>query len=115
MNVGVSFNDDLSLSGWLFRRCLHYDMVYYQLNPRLNACVEDCLEMPLYEFECKSCQTVVEVLVRSEPEKSDCPSCGGSKLERLLSVPASPAVRGKSLPTASEGCGAPRCCGGGCD
>ncbi|MDG2222812.1 MAG: zinc ribbon domain-containing protein [Rubripirellula sp.] len=73
--------------------------------------------MPLYEFECKSCQTVVEVLVRSETEKSDCPSCGGSKLERLLSVPASPAVRGKSLPTTSEGCGAPRCCGGGggCD
>lgn len=73
--------------------------------------------MPLYEFECKSCETIVEVLVRSTSEKSVCPDCGNSEVRRLLSVPASPAVKGKSnLPVArgEESCGAPRCCGGGC-
>ena len=74
--------------------------------------------MPLYEYECKSCADVVEVLVRSQEETPACPACGDSKLTRVLSVPASPAVRnGAGLPVAGPGeaCGAPRCCGGGCD
>ncbi|MGI9468629.1 MAG: FmdB family zinc ribbon protein [Rubripirellula sp.] len=73
--------------------------------------------MPLYEFECKSCDSVVEVLVRSTSETKACPDCGNVELKRLLSVPASPAIASKSsLPTAGGGdaCGAPRCCGGGC-
>ncbi|QDT06361.1 Zinc ribbon domain protein [Rubripirellula lacrimiformis] len=79
--------------------------------------------MPLYEYECKSCTQVVELLIRSaEDERSaknagmQCPECGKSDLERIFSVPASPAVKsGKSLPMAGgESCGAPRCCGGGC-
>ncbi len=46
----------------------------------------------------------------------ECPDCGSEEMDRLLSVPAAPSVKsGKSLPMASEGCGAPRCCGGGCD
>ena len=73
--------------------------------------------MPLYEYECKSCGQVVEVLVRSPNETAECPECGKSGLERQLSVPAAPAVKGGgSLPVAGSGesCGAPRCCGGGC-
>lgn len=73
--------------------------------------------MPLYEYQCKSCDQVVEVLVRSEKDTGKCPSCGETRLERLLSVPAAPAVKGRqSLPVAGSGesCGAPRCCGGGC-
>lgn len=77
--------------------------------------------MPLYEYQCDACQQTVEVLVRSQAERPSCPVCGTDRLEKLLSVPASPAVRsGGGLPVASRGdsatqaCGAPRCCGGGC-
>jgi putative FmdB family regulatory protein len=74
--------------------------------------------MPLYEFECKSCDNLVEVLVRSQDDVAECPTCGETELQRVLSVPASPSVKsGKSsLPVAGAGesCGAPRCCGGGC-
>ena len=72
--------------------------------------------MPLYEYSCESCHEVVEVLVRNQEQQLECPDCGGEKLERLISVPAAPSVKsGTSLPVARESCGAPRCCGGGCD
>jgi putative FmdB family regulatory protein len=76
--------------------------------------------MPLYEYECKSCLKLVEVLVRGESdhaaqEDAVCPECGKRGMHRVFSVPASPAVKnGSSLPVAAENCGAPRCCGGGC-
>lgn len=76
--------------------------------------------MPLYEYSCDSCEGTVEVLVRSQTERPTCPVCGDDRLHKLLSVPASPAVRGgQSLPVSrgdsgGESCGAPRCCGGGC-
>lgn len=75
--------------------------------------------MPLYEYECKSCDRVVEILIRSQKEAVACPDCGGQRLDRVLSVPAAPSVRsGSSLPVAGggggESCGMPRCCGGGC-
>ncbi len=76
--------------------------------------------MPLYEYECQSCHAVTEALIRNDDEHKEqesdaCPSCGKKKLSRTLSVTASPAMKGGGLPMASEGCGAPRCCGGGCD
>lgn len=72
--------------------------------------------MPLYEYTCQDCDKTVELLIRSEKDKPVCPTCGKSKLVKQFSVTAAPAVRdGGSLPiSASEGCGAPRCCGGGC-
>lgn len=73
--------------------------------------------MPLYEYECKSCDDVVEILVRSPGEEVACPTCSNSELTRVLSVPAAPSMSGgSSLPMAGggEACGAPRCCGGGC-
>jgi len=73
--------------------------------------------MPLYEFECKSCDNVVELLVRSSADENACPSCGNADLQRVLSIPSAPAVKSKSsLPVAGSGdsCAAPRCCGGGC-
>ncbi|TWU67023.1 Zinc ribbon domain protein [Crateriforma conspicua] len=72
--------------------------------------------MPLYEYECKTCEKTVEVLVRNESKEPECPGCGDHDLEKLISVPASPAVKsagGSSLPMAGD-CGAPGgCCGGG--
>ncbi len=76
--------------------------------------------MPLYEYECNSCETLVEALVRSEQdhleqESSRCGGCGHQGMHRVISVPASPAVKsGSSLPMAGESCGMPKCCGGGC-
>lgn len=75
--------------------------------------------MPLYEYECRSCEDTVELLVRNpeEADRAECPNCGDQDLERVMSVSASPSVKqGGSLPVAGGGdsCGAPRCCGGGC-
>lgn len=76
--------------------------------------------MPLYEYECKSCHQVVEKLVRGDSatladDEAGCPSCGDTSLERLLSLPAVPAL-GSRLPVTgpAESCDMPRCCGGGC-
>ena len=43
--------------------------------------------MPIYEFACKQCQGLVELLVRNSKEKIEvaCPECGSSELERVLS------------------------------
>jgi putative FmdB family regulatory protein len=41
--------------------------------------------MPVYEFRCRACETEFEVLVRGT-DLVVCPSCGGSDLERLLSM-----------------------------
>lgn len=72
--------------------------------------------MPIYEYECKTCDETIELLLRTTTEKPICPECGESELEKVLSRPASPAVQGGGLPVSSgESCGAPRCCGGGCD
>lgn len=76
--------------------------------------------MPLYEYFCADCQRNVEVLQRSPDAEAFCPECAGKRLEKQLSLPAAPSVRGgssSSLPMAAEGasCGAPRCCGGGCN
>ena len=74
--------------------------------------------MPLYEFECETCNEMVEILLRSREEKATCPDCGGTKLTRLMSATAAPSTNaGKdSLPMAGNGesCGMPRCCGGVC-
>lgn len=73
--------------------------------------------MPLYEFHCDRCDHDVEVLVRSSEEPL-CPECGSNDLEKLLSVPAAPAISSGSLPIASAGeassCGRPQCGSGRC-
>lgn len=44
--------------------------------------------MPLYEYQCKKCQKVFEIIQKfSDQELSECDDCGG-ELERLLSAPA---------------------------
>lgn len=41
--------------------------------------------MPIFEYKCKKCGEVFELLVRSG-EKPKCPACGGSRLEKLIST-----------------------------
>lgn len=42
--------------------------------------------MPIYEYRCGDCGKEVEALQKfSDPPLTDCPSCGGTNLKRLLS------------------------------
>ncbi|MBW2615780.1 MAG: zinc ribbon domain-containing protein [Deltaproteobacteria bacterium] len=44
--------------------------------------------MPIYEFKCKKCGNVFEFLCfrSSDEDTATCPSCGGNKTEKLLSI-----------------------------
>jgi putative FmdB family regulatory protein len=70
--------------------------------------------MPLYEYACRNCDHTFETLV-FDGDEVECPECHGTKLERLLSVPARPRAEGASLPMSGCGdpslppCGAPWC------
>ncbi len=69
--------------------------------------------MPIYGFECKTCGTGFETLVRASEEPA-CPSCGSVDLDRQLSLIAPPAKRGGSpappCESGEETCG--YCCRG---
>ncbi|MBL8855002.1 MAG: zinc ribbon domain-containing protein [Planctomycetaceae bacterium] len=70
--------------------------------------------MPIYEYRCQSCQAEFEVLVRGS-EKPECPKCESKKLERRLSVVASPGSGGGDPQPMSGGmCGRPQCGMNGC-
>jgi putative FmdB family regulatory protein len=45
--------------------------------------------MPLYSFHCPECDKDTELLVGFS-DKPKCPSCGGKKMERLVSRVAAP-------------------------
>ena len=43
--------------------------------------------MPIYEYHCQSCNHDLEVMQKlSDPELSDCPSCGQPQLKKLISA-----------------------------
>lgn len=44
--------------------------------------------MPVYEYRCNGCQTVISKLIFSWSPASalECPECGGAELERLMSA-----------------------------
>jgi putative FmdB family regulatory protein len=68
--------------------------------------------MPLYEYSCRNCQHPFEALV-FDGEEVECPECHGTRVERLLSVPAKPPSEAASLPMRCDPslppCGAPGC------
>ena len=69
--------------------------------------------MPIYEYECMSCEEHFEELVRSEEQVVTCPSCGAAKvLKQLSSFAVVGATAKPSFSTGSGGGGG--CCGGGC-
>lgn len=45
--------------------------------------------MPIYEFECESCQAVFDDLVAAGTERVPCPECGSERTARRYSAPAS--------------------------
>jgi putative FmdB family regulatory protein len=73
--------------------------------------------VPIYEYNCATCKKDFELLVRDN-EKPECPECGSTRLDKLLSVPMAHIAGGSSLPICETprqvgGCG-PRCGGGSC-
>lgn len=45
--------------------------------------------MPIYEFECTQCGHHFDRLQKlSDPDPSDCPTCGAPQVHRLLSAPS---------------------------
>jgi len=62
--------------------------------------------MPIYDFKCRGCGHKFEELVRLG-ETPDCPSCNGSDLERLISIPAvsTDTTRKRSLRNARRAAG----------
>lgn len=55
--------------------------------------------MPLYEYRCKACRQLSEILVRNA-EPPACPACGSKELDQLLSAANGRAAN--SLPVASS-------------
>lgn len=68
--------------------------------------------MPIYDYVCADCGRGFEELVRTGSTVS-CPACGGSNLERKMSLPARPATAGKPVDFSSLGPPPGGCCGGG--
>jgi putative FmdB family regulatory protein len=64
--------------------------------------------MPIYEIKCLDCDYSGELLVLSADEKLACPSCGGGRIEQLLSAPSG--LTGKER-QAMPGPGDHGCCG----
>ena len=72
--------------------------------------------MPIYEYQCRSCDHQFEELVRGS-ETPECEECGGDQLVKLPSMIAapssSPSTTPGSLPMGPPcgmgGCGRPEC------
>ena len=45
--------------------------------------------MPIYDYRCKDCNKIFELLVRSSSIPT-CPTCGSQQPEKLLSRPTAP-------------------------
>ncbi len=61
--------------------------------------------MPIYAYACADCGHGFETLVRSD-ETPSCPSCGGARLERQLSLIAKPATGTTTAPSEGPACAA---------
>ena len=42
--------------------------------------------MPIYDYQCKECNTISELLVRNPDNAVRCPKCGSINMERLVSA-----------------------------
>jgi putative FmdB family regulatory protein len=66
--------------------------------------------MPIYEYQCASCGTEFEVLVRGSSPLPACPGCKSSELRKKLSAFATitgAASAHAELPAACQSCGNP--------
>ena len=50
--------------------------------------------MPIFDYRCPACAKTFELLVRAS-QTPQCPHCGGTALEKQVSVPAAPPQSGE--------------------
>jgi len=70
--------------------------------------------MPIYEYKCRRCGEVFEVLSRGSASKDAvaCTACGAADAEKILSLPATPRVKhGHCAGRGGTECGHSPCCG----
>jgi len=69
--------------------------------------------MPIYEFQCRACETRFETLLRSS-DTAACPECNSEDLKKLISAHAV-SSGAPDTPCGSAPCSPmPRCGMGGC-
>jgi putative FmdB family regulatory protein len=68
--------------------------------------------MPIYEFKCKDCGQVSELLVLTKDETANCASCNSQNLEKLMSA-HNTVSSGSNFAANNPGgcCGSPNSCG----
>ena len=76
--------------------------------------------MPIYEYRCNQCGEVSEILtgLGSHADPPVCKKCGGTQLEKLMSIPSFVSRVNSQSPGATccgreERCDTPPCSGGG--
>jgi len=69
--------------------------------------------MALYEYRCKSCGRISEVLILSDDDNAKCSWCGCEDMEKQMSTFAV-SMKSASTPSVPSGCPSGGCCGGQC-
>lgn len=74
-------------------------------------------KMPIYDYKCRECGRVSEILVRNmESQDIRCPDCGGNSMEKLLSssylVKTGSPSSGRTCCGRAERCEKPPCSSG---
>ena len=64
--------------------------------------------MPLYEFRCKECGMLSEILVLGKQDKPGCKACGSKQMVKQMSMSSSMSGSAK---TGLPGAGDTACCG----
>lgn len=77
--------------------------------------------MPIFEYRCRNCQKTFEILQLPgrNGNSAECPECGGTDLEKLISAPFLPSSVGKPANEEPASCcgnspGAGDCTPGSC-
>jgi len=72
--------------------------------------------MPIYDYKCRECGKVTEIISLGADDSRTCPECGSRNLERLISAPAllknTASVPGRTCCGREERCQTPACATG---
>ncbi|MBN1292993.1 MAG: zinc ribbon domain-containing protein [Candidatus Latescibacteria bacterium] len=69
--------------------------------------------MALYEYKCRDCNKISEILVFSSDDIPECKHCGSKNLDKMLSTFAV-SMAGGSSSQPMPSCPSGGCCGGNC-
>jgi len=64
--------------------------------------------MPIFEYRCEKCGTQFERIVPSNAKEIECPKCGSSRTEKLISGFAMSGTSRRGGPGTGGGCGPSR-------